>query len=88
MNNTDYVKIVQEVVGSCLESITKFINKAPCDKTFKCRITQKISNRHYKVLYCGDTLTVTSSILCNVGDYVWVCAPCNNWNELFVVSKS
>ena len=47
-----------------------------------------LGNGEYKVLVNGATHVVSSSIDCNVGDYVWVCAPCGNINNMFVVCKT
>lgn len=84
----NYEQIVRNMANTIIETINKSINtKAKYDKTFKCRITGK-ENDKYQVLYCGNTYTVSSSIACEIGDYVHVCAPCNNWNALFIVCKS
>lgn len=83
-----YDQVVKEMTNSILKIVKKSIDtKSYSDKTFKCRITDKIKDK-YQVLYCGNTYTVSSSIPCEVGDYVRVCAPCNNWNDLFIVCKS
>ena len=51
------------------------------------RDTSKKTDK-YKVLVNGATHVVSSSIECNVGDYVWVCAPCGNINNMFIVCKT
>ena len=84
----NYDQVVKEMTRSILETIKKSIdNKSYSDKTFKCQITGKVKDK-YQILYCGNTYKVSSSIACEIGDYVRVCAPCNNWNDLFIVCKS
>lgn len=84
----DFVNIIQGMIESTLKTMRDCVdNKSHSDKTFTCKITEKISAGKYKVLYCGGTYTVSSSTAYQVGDYVRVCAPCNNWRDLFVVCK-
>ena len=61
--------------------------KSYSDKTFKARVTEIISAYKIRVQYCGSTYTVSTTIPCSVDDFVRVCAPCNNWRELFVVEN-
>lgn len=91
---------MSKTIGNCNDDIGKMAERilaaikkvvqddAKVDRTFKAAITEKIHDAKYRVLYCGNTYTVSSSIPCNIGDYVWVCAPCNNWDSLFVVCKT
>ena len=84
----NYEQIVKNMATTIIKTISKSINtKAKYDKTFKCQITGKVKGK-YQVLYCSNTYTVSSSISCEIGDLVRVCAPCNNWNDLFIVCKS
>ena len=84
----DYVSFYKDFAETILTYVKKGIDTKSCsDKTFKCRITSKVNDK-YQVLYCGNTYMVSSSIACEIDDYVRVCAPCNNWNDLFIVCKS
>lgn len=84
----DYTSVIKEIAESILANIKNGLDtKSYSDKTFTCKITNKGNNK-YKVLYCGNTYTVTASDNYEVDDYVRVCAPCNNWNDLFIVCKS
>lgn len=83
-----YSSFYKEFAETILSYVQKSIDtKSYSDKTFKCQITGKVKDK-YQVLYCGNTYTVSSSIPCEIGDFVRVCAPCNNWNDLFIVCKS
>ena len=83
-----YSSFYKEFAETILSYVQKSIDtKSYSDKTFKCQITGKVKGK-YQVLYCGNTYTVSSSISCEIGDLVRVCAPCNNWNDLFIVCKS
>lgn len=84
----NYSSFYKEFAETILSYVQKSIDtKSYSDKTFKCQITGKVKDK-YQVLYCGNTYTISSSIPCEIGDYVRVCAPCNNWNDLFIVCKS
>lgn len=85
----DYQKIIDDLSISVLESVKKAIeNHSKSDKTFKAKVTEKINDGKYSVMYCGNSYTVSSHLLLEIGDYVRVCAPCNNWLDLFVVCKT
>lgn len=85
---SNYDEAVKTMTKSILKAIKKSIDtKSYSDKTFKCQITGKVKDK-YQILYCGNTYSVSSSIPCEIGDLVRVCAPCNNWNDLFIVCKS
>lgn len=79
----DYSRTIKEITQSLVEAFGK---REQYDKTFTAKITAGSGNR-YKVLSCGSTYTVSSTILCSVGDLVRVCAPCNNWQDLYVVEN-
>lgn len=84
----DYIPLIKEIAEAILTIQKNGLDtKSFSDKTFTCKITEK-SNNNYKVLYCGNTYSVTSSESYTVGDYVRVCSPCNNWNDLFIVCRS
>lgn len=79
--------IINKITQSIIENIKSALTKGQFDKTFKAKVTE-VSNGKIKVLYCNNTYTASSSITCKEGDYVMVCAPCNNWQELFVITKT
>lgn len=79
--------IINKITQSILENVKMALQKSNFDKTFKAKVTE-IRKDRIKILYCNNTHTVSSSITCKVGDYVMVCAPCNNWDDLFVVTKT
>lgn len=54
------------------------------NKTFRAQITGILDNGKYETLYKGKKYTVTCNRALTVGTWVWVCAPQNNWSDLFV----
>lgn len=91
----DYQKIVDEITDSILSAIKKAVTEeCACDKTHKGKIVELVNpdkngqTNKYKVLISGATYTVTSSVNCKVDDMVWVCAPCGNVSNMFVVCKT
>lgn len=85
MNSNEYAEIVRKMAKLMADAFEK---KDQSDKTIKTRIIATKGNGKYEILYSGNKYIVSSSISCNINDYVWVCAPCNNWNNLFVVCKT
>lgn len=80
----ELIKTVETVIETLLASVNKLINNAPHDKTFCAQITGISDNGKYETLYKGKKYTVTCNRALTVGTWVWVCAPQNNWNNLFV----
>ena len=93
----NYQDLIDRITKAILDNIrTALRDYANCDKTYKGKVAECIMSKRdtskktdkYKVLVNGVTYTVSSSIECNVDDYVWVCAPCGNINNMFVVCKT
>lgn len=78
----NYTETIQEIARTMIEN---FYRKDCSDKTFKAKVTEIVTENKVKVLYCGNAYTVFTSIYCDIGDIVMVCAPCNNWKELYVL---
>lgn len=83
MNN---YKKIQDFVNDMLDYIQKSINKSSFDRTFRARIVKKISDGKYQIEWCGNKYTARSSQSYNENDIVYVCAPMNKWEELFILS--
>ena len=81
----NYNKIIDEMTSSIAEFLDSYLkNKAPFDKTFKAKVIGKISNERYQILYKGNKYTVSSSAPLSTDQIIRVCAPQNNWSELYV----
>ena len=80
----------QEVYKRIAEDINYlFTSKADAlkyDRTFRAKVIGQETNGKYKVLYKDKEYMTKSDISLNIDDLVWVCAPENNWDSLFVVS--
>lgn len=83
----DYNPILREMAKAYVTVLKKLEDVAHSDRTFTCQIVGKVKNK-YQVKYNGQIYVVSSSIPCENGDYVRVCAPCNNWEDLFIVCKT
>lgn len=81
----NYTEIIQDICSSMVE---KFNTPDRSDKSFKVKVTGKINASKYKVLYCGDTHIIASDEALEIGQFVWICVPCNNWNNAFFVKKT
>lgn len=93
----NYQELINNLTQAILTNIKNALNNEyKCDKTYKGKVTECIMSKRdtskktdkYKVLVNGATHVVSSSIDCNVGDYVWVCAPCGSINNMFIVCKT
>lgn len=78
-----------DVVQEMAKTLAKLLyRRDTSDHSFKAKITEKSGPKKYKILYSGNTYAVTSSADYQPGDFVWVCAPCNNWENLFIVCRT
>jgi hypothetical protein len=84
-NREAIMKMVESIVSTIKTAIKKHEDG---NRIFKSQIVEVINPKKYKVLYHGSKCTVTSSIPCEVGDYVRVCVQNGNWNDLFVICKA
>lgn len=79
----------QEVYKRIAEDINYlFTSKADTlkyDKTFRAKVIGQISANKYKVLYKNKEYNVRCDRELLAPNMVWVCAPQNNWDELFIV---
>lgn len=84
----DYQEIIERITGAIIGQIKQMLPSLPVDRTFKTKITNVISLQKYEVFYKGKNYEVSSPTTFKVGDGVWVCAPQNNWNDLFIIGKT
>lgn len=83
-----YSDVIKEIVETILDTIKRGIDQwGKFDKTFTAEVKKKVGGSKYLVTYMGNELTVFSTVSLTVGSIVRVCAPQNNWNDLFVVVK-
>lgn len=86
-NRVNYDEIIKNIVSSLRENIKILINKSKFDRTFKATVIGNIKGNKYQVLYKGEKYTVTSDVTLVTDQIVRVCAPQNNWSELFVIAE-
>lgn len=67
-------------------AFNKFSASLKLTKSFRATVTEKISDKKYKVLYNKGDYLVQSDFPLAANDLVWVCVPNNNWDLLFVQS--
>lgn len=67
--------------------ITEKTKNIRYDRTFRAKITSQISADKYKILYKNKEYPASCDIKTKIGDMVWVCAPENNWNRLYIQSS-
>lgn len=82
----NYTEIFKNVISMVQEMISKSINKAAYDKTFRAIVINKLANNRYEIEYKGNRYSARCKIPLDSGSIVTVCAPQNNWNELYIQS--
>ncbi|MEY8338478.1 pyocin knob domain-containing protein [Lachnospiraceae bacterium 62-35] len=81
----NYNELWNEISNSLFTHVKNLISRAPYDKTFNAKVLKKLSDRKYQILYKNARYTARYNGLVNIGDIVHVCAPKNNWSELFIL---
>ncbi|MBT9778838.1 hypothetical protein GPL15_20370 [Clostridium sp. MCC353] len=81
----NYRQIIDEVSSSIGDYLDNYLNKnAKFDRTFKAKIIGKISDGRYEISYRGKTFAASCDAQLSTNQIVIVCAPQNNWSELFI----
>lgn len=88
MNHTDYSEIIKAQIAAIRGAIEQAISKAAYDKTFKAVVLGKTAGGKYLVQYRNCRYTAFSSAELKENSVVYVCAPQNNWSELFVIAPA
>jgi len=80
----NFIEVYQKLADDMTLLINNKLNNIARDRTFKAKIIEKVSNNKYKILYKNRYYTARCHAELSVGDIVYVCAPENNWSELFI----
>ena len=82
----NYTEIFKNVISMVQEMISKSINKAAYDKTFRAIVIDKKKDGIYEIEYKGKRYSARCKTPVETGKIVTVCAPQNKWNELYIQS--
>lgn len=82
----NYQEVIKKLSTLIFSNVQALIQNALFDKTFRARIIKKLSDGKYQIEYKGGKYTARSSQSYNENDMVYVCAPMNKWEELFILS--
>lgn len=82
----NYTEIFKNVISMVQEMISKSINKAAYDKTFRAIVIDKKKDGVYEIEYKGKRYSARCKTPIETGKIVTVCAPQNKWNELYIQS--
>jgi len=69
-------------------AVQDLIKQARFDRTFRAKVVSQVSDGKYTILYKKKEYIAKSDINLNIGDLVWLCAPCSNWDELYVQTST
>ena len=83
----NYIDATKNYAERMLLAVQDLIKHATFDRTFRAKITSQISSNKYKILYKNKEYPASCDIKAKIGDMVWVCAPENNWNKLYIQSS-
>lgn len=93
----NYQELIDKITSAILDNLRVALKDySKCDKTYKGYVTEIVMSKkdptkrtnRYKIAVNGDIYTATSNISLNVGEFVWICIPCGNAQNAFVVTKS
>ena len=84
MNYTEVIQVITKSIADFFDAKT---NALQYDKTFTAKIVSPNVQGVCQIIYNGKTQKASTSIPCQKDDYVRVCAPSNNWQELFIVEN-
>lgn len=80
----NYQEVYNKLSDDLVNVLNNFFSSMKLTKSFRGKITQKISNKKYKVYYNKSEYFVLSDFPLEVDDIVWVCVPNGNWDSLYV----
>lgn len=80
----DLIKTIENMIETLLDSVDKLIKKAPYDKTFRAQVVGATNEGKYEVQYKGKEYSARCDVPLSSGTWVDVCAPQNNWSELYI----
>ncbi len=81
MNFQDVYKKIAEDISYLFANMTDTLNY---DKTFRAKVIREDTNGKYSILYKNKEYTAKCNGTLKTDDTVWVCAPKNDWNQLYV----
>ena len=80
------MKEISEALSEAIFTVcNKIISKAKFDKTYKCRIVEKISDNKYVIIKDSVTHVVSGSSTYEVGQIVRVLLPQNSWSDAIII---
>jgi hypothetical protein len=80
------MKEISEALSDAIFTVcNKIISKSKFDKTYKCRVVSKISDRKYLVIKDNVEHVVAGSSDYEVNQIVRVLLPQNNWTDAFII---
>ena len=86
MAKTNYQRVINEISSAITDYLDNYLaRKAKFDKTFSATVVEKVSDNKYEVFYRGKKFMLSYNGTLSINQSVRVCAPQNNWNELFIV---
>ena len=83
----NYTELIQQMAETILTKVKQSLEEVKCDKTITATVDAVLSPTKVRILYNGMTYTAQTGIGCSANDKVRVCAPSNNWNDLFVTTN-
>ena len=80
------MKEISDALSDAIFTVcNKIISKAKFDKTYKCRVVRKISDKKYLVIKDNVEHVVDGSFDYEVNQIVRVLLPQNSWTDAFII---
>ena len=83
MNLQDVYKKLVEDIHYLFKNATETMK---FDRTFRAKVIGPAAKGKYTISYKNRTLRGRGNQNLLPNDTVWVCAPCNDWNSLFILT--
>ena len=84
-SSENYLSIINMICAEIKELVKSMIRTAKFDQTFKAIINKKLSDNQYEIIYQRKYYHARSNGDYKTGDVIYVCAPQNNWSDLYIV---
>ncbi|MDW2797047.1 hypothetical protein RZO55_05565 [Clostridium boliviensis] len=81
MNLQDVYKKLAEDISYLVTAATENLKY---DRTFRAQVIGTVKDGKCTISYKNKTYTARCRNPVSLNDAVWVCAPCNDWNSLYI----
>jgi len=82
--NLNFIEVYQKITDDMNLLIENKLKNSKRDRSFKAKVIEKLSDGKYRIQYKNQSYTARCPATLEPNDTVYVCAPENDWTELFI----